>query len=844
MRGMMIPTILLAAADRPHWLGRLGLIDGPPGTTLHSASLGLRGGMPVWLAVILLVLCAAGAVYLYLRESAKLSLAWRLILAGLRSALIGLVLLLLLRPVILGEFVGQRARPVVLLIDDSQSMSRIDRRTTDADKVRVAVSKGLVPPSANVSDASVLQPLPPEQLKDPTRAELVKAVLGNEQLKMLDQLRDKGPLQVYLFDAQLRPAEGDVAAAVKAEGARSAIADAVQEALTRASDEPPAAIVLVTDGRDNGSQRTLDEAARACRERGVALHVWGVGSSDAGALQLIDVNVPRTVFLDEKPDAKDDPIEVPIRFRCRGFKQGTIVLTLKVGDQTVTQTMPVTEGENLIRTLRLEPKKGKEGERPVSVSIKLKDSPDVGDEARKVVQVKNSRVKILYVENLARREYKFIQPVLDRDRRALLRVWLVEGDRRLAEMAPDRESGSLFVDRFPESFPDPSDKDPDRRPYDLVIIGDVPFKALGEKAAKSLRQFVREGGGLVVLAGRQHCPAEYAGSTLAEVLPVEFTKQEFTPDDAARATPFKLVLTYDGEQSNLTSLDDVPEENKRLWKEDLWQNVPGFYWHYPVTDLRPGATSLVVHPEKKTLRKPDVKPMPIVATQFYGKGQVLFVGTDETWRWRDGTADRLTARFWGQIAMQLGLPHLLGNSKRTQLDLERGIAVLGRPGGVKARLLDSKYDPVIRPEVKGVLVNLDAKEDGVQSREIVLRRVSGQPGEYRASMPNDAPGRHEIRIAGGDGLEPATLPYRVELPPRHELEEVGMAADELRGMAAAGSGSFYREEDLYRLGDAVKTEKASFTIRQEVILWNNLALFAFVVLITAEWVARKLSNLS
>ncbi|HWB53755.1 MAG TPA: heavy metal translocating P-type ATPase, partial [Tepidisphaeraceae bacterium] len=46
--------------DRPNWLGRLGLIDGPPGTTLHSASLGLRGGMPIWLAMLLLALAVGG----------------------------------------------------------------------------------------------------------------------------------------------------------------------------------------------------------------------------------------------------------------------------------------------------------------------------------------------------------------------------------------------------------------------------------------------------------------------------------------------------------------------------------------------------------------------------------------------------------------------------------------------------------------------------------------------------------------------------------------------------------------------------------------------------------------
>src|SRR5262249_29709797 len=275
-----------------------------------------------------------------------------------------------------------------------------------------------------------------------------------ERLKLLERLGEKGPVQIYLFDGQLRAPEGDALAAMKSEGARSAIADAVHEALTRASDEPPAAIVLITDGRDNASARVkeqgkdrspLDVAAEKCRERGVALHVWGVGSAEAGALQLVDVNVPRTIFIDEKPDAKDDLVEVPVRFRCRGFKQGTIVLTLKVGDQTVTETLPVKEGENLTHTLRLEPKKGKEGERPVSVSIALKEAPDAREEVNRAAQEKTSRVKLLYVENSPRREYKFIQPALDRDRRVLMRIWLVEGAKELAEQAPDVESGSMFV---------------------------------------------------------------------------------------------------------------------------------------------------------------------------------------------------------------------------------------------------------------------------------------------------------------------------------------------------------------------------------------------------------------
>jgi hypothetical protein len=685
------------------WLQRLHLIDAPAGTSLRSAELSLRGLLPWWAAALVLLASAAGVYFLYARESARLGRGRRLLLVALRLALIALVLALLQRPVLQAEFAGERARGVVLLIDNSQSMTQQDRRVSDADRLRAAIARGLVPPGTSVKDSGLLGQLPADSLADPARAELVRAALANGQMRLLPALEGRGPLTVFLFDRHLlSPAEGEAGRAVqelKADGAQTALADAVNEVLVRAGPEPPAALVVVTDGRDNASKLTLDEAARACRDRGVPLHVWGVGSAEAGVLEFKDVLVPRTVFVDEKPDVKDDPLEVPVRFRCRGFKQGTVVLTLSLGGRVVREEFPVREGEDIARTLRLVPEKGTEGEREARVKLELKGER-VSDEVVRPVQVKTNRVKVLYVEDTPRREYKFIQPVLDRDRRVLARFHLVEGDPQLAESGADPESGSLYLDKFPDNFPDPAPRDPDRRPYDLLILGDVPAKSLGEGGVKAVRQFVKEGGGLVVIAGRGHCPAEYANTPLAEVLPVEFSRQEFPAPAGTRTQAFKPALTYDGEQSGMLALADRQDENLRLWREELWKNNPGFFWHYPVSDLRPGATALLVHPEQKAGRKPNERPMPLVASHFYGKGEVLFLGIDETWRWRDGTGDRLTARFWGQVVSRLGLPHLLGNAARTQIDLERGQAVLGRPGSVKARLLDGKYEPLTRPEVR------------------------------------------------------------------------------------------------------------------------------------------------
>jgi hypothetical protein len=103
------------------------------------------------------------------------------------------------------------------------------------------------------------------------------------------------------------------------------------------------------------------------------------------------------------------------------------------------------------------------------------------------------------------------------------------------------------------------------------------------------------------------------------------------------------------------------------------------------------------------------------------------------------------------------------------------------------------------------------------------------------------PGRWELKI---HDPETATFPFRVDLPPRHELEEAGLAEQALRQAAQLGGGKFYREEDLHQLPADIKPLKAAFTRRQEVILWNPLTLLLFVGLVTAEWLVRKFSDLS
>src|SRR5207244_8115719 len=133
---------------------------------------------------------------------------------------------------------------------------------------------------------------------------------------------------------------------------------------------------------------------------------------------------------------------------------------------------------------------------------------------------------------------------------------------------------------------------------------------------------------------------------------------------------------------------DTPEESIDVWEKKLL----GFHWYYPVTKLRPAATALLVNPRVKTGEPP--LPMPVLATHFYGKGRVLWLGTDETWRWRWNFQDKYFDRLWGQIIYQLGLPSLLGDSaQRSQMALDRTKAVVGTQSSVFVRLLEKDFSP-------------------------------------------------------------------------------------------------------------------------------------------------------
>jgi hypothetical protein len=823
-------------------LTKMLAVDLPKDTRLASWELGFRG-LPIgWLVLLFLVILAGlvGIVLFYVNEKGTLGWIRRILLIGLRCALVLVLLFLILRPVLLAEFVSTHPVGVALLIDNTQSMQLRDRRLTDADKARVAIALGMLPLDADVTQKMAL---PANVPSDPPRTELVKGVLTNKDLNLLAGLQNFGPVRPYLFGVELRGTANDggktdlaekILAGFKAEEARTALSDSIVKIIQSRDSDPPSAIVVITDGQDNASKYTLQEAAQLCKakdksgkERKIPLHIYGVGSSEGAQLQLKELGAPDTLFV-------EDAVVVPLRWRAQGFKQGDVEIEIKLGGKVIAQKkLKLQTGEDLRDVVGFVVPKDpdKREEQELSATIKYKVGGETYTDAiNRVVRVADSKIRVLYVENVPRWEFKFLQPALSRDRRIEVDYLLVQADPKATRTFDEK---SPFLAEFPKT----REKFFEAK-YNLIILGDVPGSFLSKEQQEWISEFVKNRGGLIVMAGRQNMPSAYEGTPIADLLPIEFKKEKFGLDADVRTQEYPATLTEAGIRTEWLSLADTPEENLDVWHKKLSQL--GFHWNYPVTKLKPAATALIVNPRVKISEPPT--PMPVLATHFFGKGQVVWLGTDETWRWRWNYEDRYFVRFWGQLVYQLGLPSLLGDSaKRASMALDRSQAIVGKSNTIYVRLLDKDFNPRKDQKVDAELERLDAKAGEERKTPVVLNAISGRPGEYAVVVPNNRPGRVALHVKNP---ELNTFNFRVDLPPRHELEEAGLAEKALREAAEISGGQFYREENLRNLVSSLPKEEAETRHRQEVVLWNPLAILFFVGLITMEWLVRKFSDLS
>lgn len=335
-----------------------------------------------------------------------------------------------------------------------------------------------------------------------------------------------------------------------------------------------------------------------------------------------------------------------------------------------------------------------------------------------------------------------------------------------------------------------------------------------------------------MVAGRRYTPQAYRRSSLYPMLPVEFegVNVESAVDTTQYDRPIPLELTSSGRNSPMMRLSDNEARNKEIWGQ-----LPPVYWVAKVSRPKPAAEVLLVDPDPA--KESRFGKMPVVAIHQYGLGQVMYVGTDNTWRWRKNVGDAYYTAFWGQLVQRLALPRLLGGNKRIQLTTDRQNYLAGDRVTLYARLYSSAFEAVQEPVVKGSFAKRGENASGT---EVLLRPLSDQPGLYRGEFIAGAAGDYQFAME----LDPTSVLDFTVIEPQFELGDTAMNEPLLQQMAKATGGAFFREEDLYKLPETLNARSEKVRSPLEVELWASPLVFLILLgLVTVEWVIRKLSYL-
>ena len=794
----------------------------PPGATQFSiSSEGISSGWAFFAFVVLV----AGTIWSYRRYAPGLSRFSKFGLIVLRSILFALLLLLLVRPVLLITLEETVRRPLLVLLDTTQSMTLKDRRSAPEDLARAAIATGAIDPAGGLKQA-----VPESQqaaLKDISRNDLIEQLAANTKINLWPRLQERSNLVFYGFGRKLAPLgelappantklTADESAAyfhgVRYEENLTALGDGLRELLDEQRGQPLSGIVLLTDGANNTGSSPV-EAAAIAKQDGVPLFIYGVGVTSPKDIMVAELSAPPVSNVKEK-------LNVTARIRAQGMQGRKAMVQLKADGKVVDQ-QPIEFRSDDEQEVTL-------GYTPDQVGVAKLEAyiPPLPEEvvtdnnsATAQVRIADNKLKVLLVEQAPTWDFQYLLAMLQRDRRIKIKCVLIEGDPGLSA-----EPDSPFLDALPDDKQKLFEND-------LVIIGDVDPVAIGDTRMKLLNEWVSKlGGGLIFEAGPHFDPQGYHDTPLEPMIPVETEGK--TSDRYPE--PVQLKLTPAGETSPLLEVSQDTQENL-----GIWGGFPGVHWTAAVGKARPGAQVLLADPT--AARANQDGPMPVIAIQNYGLGQVLYIGFDETYRWRSKIGEKYYTKIWGQMIQALTAQHAIGASALTQLTTDRPSYFTGDKVKISGRIFQAGFTPVTDAEVPGTVTFTPTVKPGQptpmpQTKEVRLEAVPDQPGEYRAEMAVPIAGTYSFATARDAAV---TVKWQV-VEPRAEFTDIAMNEKLLRAMAAASGGHFLREEDLNGLPELIASQSSDAVSFQKIPLVFAPILLALIVLVGClEWLWRR-----
>jgi hypothetical protein len=804
------------------WLGWLFGIDGLEAVDAWKVTLAAPWAVRLpWLVAILAAAVASGTVWFYLRRQPPLPRRTRTVLSLLRAA-VGVLVVLLLADPVLQLSVRNTPRPLLwLLFDGSESMA-IEDEIPAGERERLAAATGLDTAKTRAS-----------------RAELVAAWVRDEKANVLDTLGEKFRLRAFSIDSAdgVRPLDAASAeapdrldgerltAALSTAGQVTALGQAFEDLALRHSIGNLQGVVLVSDFDQNAGP----PAPSAARRLGVPVYCVGVGPTLAADV-AVDLQAPPVM-------KKDERSTVVVTLRQSGLDGAVAEVSLSArmldGDAADGREdgSPIDLGTKSVSlsagTVAVEfpytPTEAGRQEFTAEVATLTGESIDSNNRDSRETIVRDDYLRLEYVEYEPTWEWRFVKEVFHRDPlvgERGFRTFLRSADAQV------RASNELFLKA-------PAAARADFFATDVLFLGDMPAAALSSRFCEMAREFVEKfGGGLVVIAGPRFGPAELAETALGDMLPVVFDGPRRPRDDR----PFELALAPEAATVDFMQLGNDEAENRLAWK-----NLGRLPWWQPVSRPHPQATVLATHPTEKCF---DGKtPQPIIAVRRFGRGEVIYVGTNETWRLRKKYGEKYYRQFWGQLMHRLGLSHALGSQKRFVVRTDATAYRTDDKVLVTVEAFDADFQPLSADTLPDRTLAARIVRPGAAAQEQVsIAEV--RPGLFEARVAALEAGEHRIIVDDPLTREEAVTAFTVTSLSVEQRSAVRNTSLQEAIAAATGGRSYDLASAASLASDIDPVARREHTMRVVPLGMTWACLLGGLGLLVAEWILRKRASLA
>lgn len=707
-----------------------------------------------YVAAAAVVVAAALTIVAYRSSHGHARTRDRVVLASIRLAILGILLLCLFRPLVVVRAAVAQQNFLGVLIDDSRSM-----QIADVDG----------------------QP----------RAAYVKNEFAAADRGVLKALSDRFTVRTFRFSNS--PARTMQESDLTFGGSQSRLGAALSGVRQELAGLPVAGLVMVSDGADT-ADAALGDAILGLKAEGLPVFTVGVGRETLPK----DIQVGRVVT--PKTALKGTTLMVDVVLSQSGFDGQQV--TLDVEDEgTLVSTQQVTL-----------PDAGAPASIPVRFTVneagprvlRFRVSPQQGElvtenNAREaLIDVRDRKEKILYFEGEPRWEYKFIRRAIpDNDN------LIVTGLNRTADNKYMRQ-GVDGPDELVAAFPKTREE---LFAYRSIVIGSLEAAALTGDQLKMIAEFVdRRGGGLLMLGGpRSFAEGGWTGTAVADVMPVVLDRNKVM----AKGEVMRLNVkpTRAGAATAVTQLGATEAASA-----ERWNTLPVVTVVNRIDAVKPGATVLLTGADESRAERP------MLIFQRYGRGKSFAFLPQDSWNWQMHSSiaveDLTHENYWRQLFRWLvdGVPDQVEPALTTER-VEPGEAAT-----LTANVVDPSFvelnDAAVMATVTapdGTISDVPMSWDGENAGQYYASIPTKAPGWYEAKIEATRDGKTvgtavtHFRAAPGDAeyfdatMHSATLRRIAEETGGrfYEAADTSTLADDLR---YTGRGvTSVEEHDLWHM---------------------------------------------